>query len=69
MSADGPDLYDLLDGLMDLHRYQRAGRWREVSDEGLDGFVEQVVDVLLPKATRVLRGDGWVLTREADDEC
>ena len=69
MSADGPDLDDLLDGLMDLHWRQRVGRWREVSDEGLDGFVEQVVDALLPKATRVLRGDGWVLTREADGEC
>lgn len=38
------------------------------SDEGMDYLVETAIDLLWPKAGRLLRGDGWVLTRESGDE-
>ena len=53
-----------LDGLIDALHEIDCTACATPSDEGMDNLVEAAINLLWPKASRTLRGDGWVLTRE-----
>lgn len=59
---------DLLDMVMSLHYENVQGKLDQVSDEGVESVIRVAIDLLLPKATRMIRGDDWVLIREGYGE-
>lgn len=52
-----------LDGLIDALHEIDCTACATPSEEGMDNLVEAAIDLLWPKASRTLRGDGWVLMR------
>ena len=56
-------LEELVEDLIAIHESTRPAP----SDEGMDNLVEAAIDLLWPKASRTLRGDGWILARETND--
>lgn len=52
-------LEELIDALREIDFISCA----TPSDESMDNLVEAAINLLWPKASRTLRGDGWILER------
>lgn len=53
----------LIDALDRLEHEKNCYKCGDPSDEEMDNLVEAAIDLLWPKASLLLRGDGWVLQR------